>query len=115
VTLTVKKSRPIRIEDEEYRFQISTTRIDKEWNFILNITIQRWSPPRGILEVKGLVTRDYWLDISDGSKWNIEDYPVILPKHIAILIQNAKLGGWNSEDCGGPFIMNTDNGAVFKT
>ncbi|XCN72267.1 MAG: hypothetical protein Q3M24_18475 [Candidatus Electrothrix aestuarii] len=114
MTLTVKKSRSIRIENEEFRFQVSTTPIDEKWNFTLNVTIQRWNPPRGILKVKGLVTRNQWLDISDGTKLDIEDYPVILPRHIATLIQSAKLKGWNSESRSDTFVFTVDNNWVFK-
>jgi len=115
VTLTVKKSRAISINSEDYRYQVSTTRIDNDWNFTLNLTVQRWNPPLGVLEVKGLVTRDYWLDFSDSANWNINDYPVLLPKHIELLIKVSELSGWKPQVKGKSFILNTSNGAIFKT
>jgi hypothetical protein len=115
VTLSVKKSRAISINGEDYRYQVSTTRIDDDWNFTLNLTVQRWSPPLGVLEVKGLVTREYWLDISDGANWNINDYPVLLPKHIQTLVMVAKNVDWKSQVKGKSFILSTNNGSVFKT
>ncbi|MEJ2612893.1 MAG: hypothetical protein P8179_23235 [Candidatus Thiodiazotropha sp.] len=114
MTLTIKKSRPIKVNGEEFRYQISTTKIDDKWSFSLNITVQRWTPPRGVLEVKGVVTRDFWLDISDGKKWNIEDYPVVLPKHISYLIKLAIMEGWDSTETGVSYKINTENGAIFK-
>jgi len=114
LTLTVKKSRPIKIDGEDYRYTISTTRVDNDWNFTLNITVQKWNPPRGILEVKGLVTRDFWLDISDGAKWNIGDYPVVLPRHILHLVELAISLGWERATVGKPYRLNTNNGAVFN-
>ncbi len=115
VTITIKKSRAISVDGEDYRYQVSTTRIDEDWNFTLNLTVQRWNPPSAILEVKGLVTRDYWLDISDGLMWEKKDYPVLLPRHIASLIKTAELAGWKSQVIGVSFILNTNNGAIFKT
>lgn len=114
MTLTVKKSRPIKIKNEDYRYQVSTTRIDDEWNFTLNVTVQKWSPPQGVLEVKGLVTRDFWLDISDGAKWNKGDYPIILPKHISQLVELAVSQGWDKTSTGKSYRISTNNGAVFK-
>ena len=114
LTLTVKKSRPIKIDGEDYRYTILTTRVDNDWNFTLNITVQKWNPPRGILEVKGLVTRDFWLDISDGAKWNIGDYPVVLPRHILHLVELAISLGWERATVGKPYRLNTNNGAVFN-
>jgi len=81
----------------------------------LNLTIQRRNPPLGILEVKSLVTRDYWLDILDGTTWNVYDYFVLLPKHIAKLIGAAPIAGWNSEKKVKSFVLSTNNGSVFKT
>ena len=114
MTLTKKKSKAISIKGEDYRYQISNTQIDDDWNFSLNITVQKWNPPQGILEIKGLITRDFWLDISDGAKWNIGDYPVVLPKHIEHLVNLAIVKGWVPELAGKAFVLSTDNGAVFK-
>ena len=113
MTLTTKKSRPIKINSEDFRYQISTTKIDEKWNFALNITVQKWAPPQGVLEINGLVTRDFWLDLSEGAKWNIGDYPVVLPKHIARLVKFAVSKGWNVVSTGKSFRLETDNGEVF--
>jgi len=115
VTLTVKKSRAISVNGEDFRYQVSTTRIDDDWNFTLNLTVQCWNPPLGVLQVKGLVTRDYWLDISDGANWNINDYPVLLPRHIELLIKASYLASWKPKVKGKSFILNTNNGSIFKT
>ena len=114
VTLTNKKSRAISVDGKDYRYQVSTTRIDYDWKFTLNLTVQRWNPPRAILEVKGLITRDHWLDISDGAKWKIDDYPVLLPRHIASIINASELAGWESQVTGKSFTLHTNNGAIFK-
>ena len=113
MTLSTKKSRAIIIDDKEYRYQISTTRIDKSWNFSLNLTVQQWNSPSKVLQVSGLVTRDYWLDISDGAQWNKDDYPVILPRHIIQLVKLAISQGWIDSEKN-TFRLNTNNGSVFK-
>ena len=115
LTLTVKKSRAIRVQGKDYRYQVSTTQIDEDWNFSLNVTIQRWSPPRGIVEVKGLVTRDYWLDFSDGKRWEQGEYPILLPMHVEKIVVTAITTGWAPKRLGKPFKLDTDNGAIFKT
>lgn len=58
MTLSIKKSRPITIDNYSYRYQISTTKIDIDGNYRLNLTIQTVEPVSNILLVKGLITRD---------------------------------------------------------
>ena len=57
MTLTTRKSRAIMIDDVGYRYQVSTTQIDDEWSFRLNLTVQRVEPNGSVLQVTGLVTR----------------------------------------------------------
>lgn len=113
MTLTVKKSRPVKVGNTDYRYQVSTTKIDEDYNFSLNVTVQKWNPPEGIFQVSGLVARDYWLDISDGTKWNIGDYPVLLPQHLSRLIEFAISKGWSKTAKGKVFVLKTSNDAVF--
>ena len=40
MALPKKKSRPITVNDNDYRYAISTTQIDDNWNFRLNLTVQ---------------------------------------------------------------------------
>ena len=110
MTLTTKKSRRIEIDGVSYRYQVSTTQIDDNWNFTLNLTVQNEIDAGSVLQTKGLVTRDFWLDFSDiGSGWNKGDYPVILPKHIARFVKLATSNGWKSSEQGKAFILNVDN------
>jgi len=109
VSLTNKKSKSITIEGIKYRYQISTTKIDENWNFTLNLTIQRQETKGCVLQIKGLVTRDFWLDFSD-IKINVKsEYPIILPKHIAKFVKKATSNGWESHKTGKPFNLEATN------
>ncbi|MBV1911430.1 MAG: hypothetical protein KUG78_19210 [Kangiellaceae bacterium] len=114
MTLTTKKSRPITVDDVVYRYQVSTTNIDDDWNFTLNLTVQIVEPKGGALLVKGLVTRDFWLDFSYGPKWNQGDYPTILPRHLAIIVRKAISKGWEPRKNGKAFEVSTTNESFFN-
>lgn len=114
MTLTTKKSRGINVAGIRYRYQISTTQIDDDWNFALNLIVQRSEAKGTLLQVKGLATRNFWLDISEGAKWNRYEYPTILPRHISSIIEQAIKAGWQSEKSGKPFVLNAENEVFFK-
>lgn len=115
MALTKKKSRPIVVNDECYRFQISTTKVDKDWNFTLNLTIQHEEKKGSVLQIKGLVTRDFWLMFSElGNDWKKEDYPIVLPKHISKIINLSLKNGWLPKIKGPAYILKTENKVFFK-
>lgn len=114
MTLTKKKSRTIAMKGKLYRYQVSMTRIDDNWNYTLNLTVELENSDGCVLQVKGLVTRDFWLDISDGASWNIGDYPVILPRHISAIVTSAHKKGWNPSIPGKAFCIETENDVFFK-
>lgn len=112
MSLPSKKSRLIVIDNIKYRYIISTTLIDDNWNFKLNITIQIAKGNGAALSIQGLITRDFWLDFSD-SPFDMNNYPIVLPSHIAKFIQQAIIKGWNPKIKGKLFILNLDNRSVF--
>jgi hypothetical protein len=115
MTLTKKKSRGITVQNQRYRFQVSTTKLDENYNFSLNLTVQHELSGGAVLKVNGLMTRDFWLDFSDlGSDWNKGDYPIILPRHISKIIELALLAGWSPTAKGLAFEISTDNESFFK-
>ena len=115
MTLTTKKSRPITIDGMEYRYQVSTTRMTEDWSFSLNLTVQNFELKGSVLQVMGLITRDFWLDFSDGPKWDKSDYPVITPKDISEIIRQAILAGWEPNKTGKSFKLNTSNDMFFNS
>lgn len=115
MTLTTKKSRPITIDGAKYRYQVSTTKISEDFNYSLNLTVQRAEPAGSVLQVKGLIFRDFWLDISDGEKWNKNDYPTILPKNISIITKKAIKNGWEPDKPGKPYNLETTNEIFFNS
>ena len=114
MTLTKKKSKAICIDGKRFRYQVSTTKIDANRNYSLNLTVELEEEAGTTLQVKGLVTRDYWLDISEGATWNIGDYPVILPRHVSSIVKHAIKSGWNPRVISKAYCITTDNDEFFK-
>ncbi len=114
MSLAKKKSRSITVADVEYRYQISTSKMDENANFSMNLTIHREFPKGKALTVQGLMTRDFWIDFSDRAEWTESDYPVIKPSHIAATIQKAISLGWDSSKASRAFKIETTNDEFFK-
>jgi hypothetical protein len=108
MALPKKKSRTITVNDEEYRYIISTGKYDEKNNFDLNITIQIAHGEANILKIEGLVTRDFWLDFPNEIK-SKEEYPIITIKDISKIIVNSIKRGWNPNLKGKPFILKLNN------
>ena len=115
MTLAKKKSRAIEVNGVSYRYQVSTTRMDGNGNFSLNVTVQLEQGVRQVLKVVGLITRNDWLDgpmvAVDADRRN---YPVLMPKHIAKLIKLALSEGWNPELSGPPHDLHMQNDELFE-
>lgn len=115
MTLTKKKSRGISVNDERYRFQVSSTKTDNEGNYSLNLTIQSEENKGSALKVHGLVTRNFWLDFPDfGTEVKKEEYPVITPKHISNIIKLALNQGWEPNSPGAVFEITVKNEQIFE-
>ncbi|QGQ23089.1 hypothetical protein F1728_10580 [Gimesia benthica] len=112
MALNRKHSRRIVVDEENYRFKVSTTSIDKDGNYRLNVTVQR-EAGGARLEVCGLLTRDYWLDISDPGDKDSADYPVITPKHVRFIIEQARQQGWQALEPGPTFVLELENQMLF--
>ena len=110
MALPKNKSRRIAIDDIDYRYVISISWKD-DGNFEFNITVQNESSNGSKLLLKGLVTRNFWLDFSDkvGGAINSDLYPTITPKHIAYFIRLAIAEGWSSDKREKDFILNVSN------
>ena len=114
MSLTRKKSRGITVQNQRYRFQVSTAKLDEDYHFSLNLTVQHEQSAGAVLKVNGLITRDFWLDFSDiGSGRSKDNYPIILPRHISKIIELALKAGWVSTEKGMPFEISTDNESFF--
>jgi len=112
MTLSIRKSRPITIEGNSYRYQVSTTKVDKDGNYRLNLTIQ--SSKSNILLVKGLITRDYWLDFPSILEHDKSEYPIITSRHIIKAIKKARKEGWNHDGTDKRFVLYMTNEELFK-
>ncbi len=113
MTLPKKKSRCIRVNNIDFRYIISTSLIDNDRNFELNVTIQVAEGKGAALSIKSLFTRDFWLDSSDSTR-GLDDYPVILPNHIERFIKKGIEEGWNPQSRGSEFSLKLENKSVFE-
>ncbi len=89
MALNKKNSRRIVVDEEVFRYRVSATSPDDDKNFRLNVTVQ-CEAGRSRLEVRGLITRDFWLDISEPDVKTNEDYPVITPRRVRSIIQQSQ-------------------------
>ncbi|MEM7156926.1 MAG: hypothetical protein AAF799_29010 [Myxococcota bacterium] len=112
MTLSRAKSRPITVDGRRYRYQFSTTKIDGTDEYRINLTIQAEPGDGAVLQVHGLRTRDGWLDHSTGHRGGSDDYPSFTPRHIQWLIERGLEGGWNPDERGRPFRVETTNSEV---
>ncbi|BDD09054.1 hypothetical protein FUAX_14860 [Fulvitalea axinellae] len=112
MSLSKKKSRPITVDGVDFRYSISTSKIDNDWNFRLNLTIQIASGEGSVLTVHGIVTRNFWLDFSEYGKYGKENYPVFKPSDISRVIKAGLKNGWVPEEKGSPHILELDNSFV---
>jgi len=111
MALPKKKSRLINVNNEKYRYVISTGKYNENWEFDLNIIVQLATGEGCKLKVNGLITRDYWLDFPNEIT-SKKDYPVLTPKNISKIITNSLKSGWNPESKGKPYIINLDNNQI---
>tara|TARA_R110002096_G_scaffold53074_1_gene137980 strand:- start:150 stop:494 length:345 start_codon:yes stop_codon:yes gene_type:complete len=114
MALNKKSSRRIVVDEETFRYKVSATRLDEDRKFQLNVTIQR-DAGGSRLEVRGLITRDFWLDISEPGVKTSKDYPVITPRHIRTIIKQAQQQGWHPEETGPAFVLELENQTLFST
>ncbi|EDL61708.1 hypothetical protein [Gimesia maris] len=114
MALNRKNSRRIMIEEETFRYKVSAMSPDDDRNFRLNVTVQRESGGSR-LEVRGLITRDFWLDISEPGVKTSKDYPVITPRHIRTIVKQAQQQGWHPEETGPAFVLELENQTLFST
>lgn len=115
MTLPRAKSRPIAVDDRPYRYQISTTKLDPNGNYQLNVSIEREEGRGVMLQVCGLVTRDFWLDSSDPGPKDLDDYPSITPRHIAQFIRLGLADGWQPDASGAVHRLTLTNEALSRS
>ncbi len=116
MALIKKKSRGITVNQNRYRYQISSTKIDHAGNYSLNLTVQVDDGFGSVLKVLGLLTRDYWLDFSEfGVRLNKDHYPIITPKYVANVIKLALSQGWKPNNSGSSFELEITNDDFFNS
>ncbi len=110
MALPKRKSRRIVVANNEYRYAVSISWKESGY-FDFNITVQHDAYNSCKLLLKGLVTRDFWLDFSDrvGEEIDKNDYPTITPKHIKHFIVRATNEGWDFKSRGRDFILSVNN------
>ncbi len=114
MSLNKKKSRPITVDSLKYRYQVSTTKINNDWDYKLNITIQ-YEENGGCLQITGLLTRDFWLDFPKIKvQEDIEHYPIIKPNHISKIIILSRIKGWKPKENSKLFKLKLRNEDIFK-
>lgn len=113
MALNKKNSRRIVVDEETFRYKVSATSPDEDGHFHLNVTLQR-EAGGSQLQVRGLVTRDFWLDISEPGVKTNEDYPIITPRHIRLIIKQAREEGWQHHVTGPVFVMELNNSQLFS-
>jgi hypothetical protein len=103
MTLPKRNSRPIEVDSKRFRYVISQSGTSDAGQFSLNLTVQIESGRGCILQAKGLLTRDFWLDFP---KCESEDnYLIVKPGQVAAIIKRARDGGWDPDVAGMPFIL----------
>ncbi len=80
----------------------------------MNLTIQPSEPDSNILLVKGLITRDYWLDFPRINDHDKSEYPIITSRHIILVINNARKQGWKHDGTEKRFELDMTNEELFK-
>lgn len=108
--LPKRKSRCIEVGGTRFQYSISCSWKDIGWwNF--NVTIQSEPHNGSKLLVKGLVTRDFWLDFPDPIE--PDKYPIVTSRHIKNFIVQAIEEGWKFEDRGRNYVLAVTNESVF--
>ena len=112
MALPKKKSRPTVVNNQEFRYIVSTSRSEEKGDYSLNLTVQDNDGEGSILKVQGIITMDFWLDFPQ--KNSQEDYPVLTPKDISSIITKGIKMGWNPKENGKPYIIKLDNSFITK-
>ena len=105
--LPKKKSRRLTIDGQVFRYAVSCSASGDGW-YDFNVTVQNEQHNGSKLQAIGLVTRDYWLDFSHGDL-DLDNYPVITPKHIETFVRRAQSEGWDFSTSGSSFELKVDN------
>jgi len=103
MTLPRKSSRYIEVDAVRFRYIISKSRIGSDMHFSLNLTIQLEDDTGRLLQIKGLRSRDFWLDFPRIA--SAEKYVILKPRHVAEIIRCARALGWNPHQPGAPFCF----------
>lgn len=108
MALPKKKSRLITVKNIDYRYIVSLSKLDENYNYHLNLIVQNSSGEGCKLKTQGLVARDYWLDFPKIKEPQEVIYPTLFPKHIAKIIGLALEKGWNPMDKANEFVLPID-------
>jgi len=109
MSLSKKNTRNILIDGQKYRYKISRSKPHNNGVFSISITIECDTIYRSILSVKGLFSRDYWLDFPNISS-NLNDYLTICSKDITLFIKDAIKQGWKPLEKSQVFEIKIERG-----
>ena len=107
MTLTKKKSRPITIDNEKYRWLISP-----RTKGIIAFIAEKENSNGSIIEVKiESDINELWTKFPNVNGLNLK---VIKPKDAELIIKQAKNLGWNPEQSGSPNRFKYDGNKLKK-
>ena len=107
MALTKKKSRPIIIDNENYRWLIST-----RGKGIIAFIAEKQNSNGSIIEVKiESDINELWTEFPNVSELNLK---VIKPKDAELIIRQARKLGWNPEQSGKPNKFDFDGQKLKK-
>ena len=91
MALSKKKSRPITIDNEKYRWLISA-----KGKGIITFIAEKENSKGSIIEVKiESDINEFWTEFPNVSELNLK---VIKPKDVELIIKQARKLGWNPEE-----------------
>ena len=110
MALPKSKSSKVSLKNIDYRYSVSVSN-KGNCEFDLNITVQNEAANGRKLILKGLLTRNFWLDFSElvSDAVYLDNYLKITPKHIEYFINLAVSKGWEHNKKGSNFILHVNN------
>jgi hypothetical protein len=93
----------MEVDGLRFRYVISRSRTCDVGRCTLSLTVQIESGRGCLLKVDGILTRDRWLDFPDLK--SSDEYLVIKPGHVAVIVRHARIKGWDPGQAGIPFLI----------
>lgn len=103
MALARKGSRPITVAGARLRYVVSRGQPVGDGRFALNLTVQSADGGGSVLSVRGMTTRDIWLDFPHIQ--GAAEYVTLEPAAVARLLERALREGWQPGADGPPFVL----------